>query len=504
MNARNDGATMADEQVAFCLTSATRPYLKPSARYSVGSVLADKYRLDSVLGEGSIGTVWQATNLLLDSSVAIKLTHPELAQPEFHARLKLEARAAAGLRHPAIIRVFDVGKTSFGDPFIVMELLQGATLAQMIAGGKLTAVRAVQIVLPVIGALGVMHSHGIVHRDVKPDNLFTSFEGPTVQPKILDFGIAKLDESRGKIGNLNESGMLVGSPEYMSPEQAMARDDIDFRTDIWSVCIALYEAISGETPFAKVSDDELLGAITGREPASLAECGACDEELWEIIRIGLAKDRYARHASMAVLGRALASWLVGHGVTDDVCGTSLESQWFADASVPPFASAPGSPDAEVRTAESEDQQGAVAGSSAPASKIPTLTRVVVRRRPVLRAIKALTLAAAVVSALFFVRSPHDLSTIIAISKGATSTGARNVASVAARAFAVAVSATSLGDQTTNSMVAPLWEETPGNSADDAANVASTPIDDRAKLRTAAPKRRLAEQRRRGNGRLQAP
>src|SRR5262245_40738949 len=104
MNAPTGGAAMDDDQVVFCLDSATRPYLKPSARYSVGSVLAGKYRLDSALGEGSIGTVWQATNLLLDSSVAIKLTHPELAQPEFHARLQLEARAAAGLRHPAIIR----------------------------------------------------------------------------------------------------------------------------------------------------------------------------------------------------------------------------------------------------------------------------------------------------------------------------------------------------------------------------------------------------------------
>jgi serine/threonine-protein kinase len=422
-----------DEPVVFCLTSAGRPYLKPSARYGVGSVLAGKYRLESVLGEGSIGTVWQAKNLVIDSSVAIKLTHAELARPEFRARLQLEARAAAGLSHPAIIRVFDVGETNLGDPFIVMELLQGATLAQLIDGGKLTAVRAVQIVLPIIGALAVMHARGIVHRDVKPDNLFISLEERTVQPKLLDFGIAKSNESRDRVGNLSESGMLVGSPEYMSPEQAMARDDVDFRTDIWSVCIALYEAMSGETPFAQVSDDALLGAITALEPASLAECGACDEQLWEIIRIGLAKDRYARHASMAVLGRALASWLVSNGVTEDACGTSLETNWFADDPVQPVASMPDARDAEAAKPELREAKDAPPANPAPASKVRTETRLLPRRRSGIRAIKALTLAAAVFATFFAVRS-HDLSSLIASSKDATATGARRVRSVAAQAI----------------------------------------------------------------------
>ncbi len=436
MNAHNLGEAADDDQFVFCLTSASRSFSRPSARYGVGSVLAGKYRLDSVLGEGSVGTVWQATNLLLDSPVAIKLTHAELAGPEFRARLQFEARAAAGLGHPAITRVFDVGETDLGDLFIVMELLQGATLAQMLAGGKLTAVRAVQIVLPIIDALAGMHARGIVHRDVKPDNLFISLEDrTTVQPKILDFGIAKLNESHGKGGNLNEHGMLVGSPEYMSPEQAMARDDIDFRTDIWSVCVALYEAMSGETPFAMVSDDALLGAITELEPASLAERGDCDDQLWQIVHIGLAKDRYARHATMADLGRALASWLVSHGVTDDACGTSLESRWFADDPVRSFESRPDPLDAEVATPDVIESERTAPVESAPPSKVRAQTRKVTRRRWGIRAIKALTLAAVVITAFFAVTSNHDLSTLMAISKGATATGARRVASVAAQALA---------------------------------------------------------------------
>ena len=392
-----------------------------------------------MLGEGSIGTVWQATNLLLDSPVAIKLTRAELAGPEFRARLQLEARAAARLGHAAIVRVFDVGETSFGDLFIVMELLQGATLAQMIAGGKLTAARSVQLVLPIIDALVAMHARGVVHRDLKPDNLFISFEDRTVQPKILDFGIAKLSESRAKVGTPSESGMLVGSPEYMSPEQAMTRDDIDFRTDIWSVCVVLYEAMSGETPFARVSDDALLRAITQLEPPSLAERGDCDEQLWEIIRIGLTKDRYARHASMTELGRALASWLVGHGVTDDACGTSLESRWFADDAARPVASRPARLDAEVAklvTIEPE-RPPPVDSVSPPKDRAQTrrVMRKVMHRRFGIRAIKTLSLAAVVTTAFFAVTSNHDLSSLIAISKGATLTGARRAASAAAQALA---------------------------------------------------------------------
>jgi serine/threonine protein kinase len=434
MNARNIGEA-DDGQVVFCLTSASRPYSKPSTRYGVGAVLAGKYRLDSILGEGSIGTVWQATNLLLDSTVAIKLTHAELAGPEFRERLQLEARAAAALGHPGIIRVFDVGETNLGDLFIVMELLQGATLAQMIAGGKLTAVRAVQIMLPIVDALAAMHARGIVHRDVKPDNLFISLEDRTVQPKILDFGIAKLNESRGKVRSMNERGLLVGSPEYMSPEQAMACDDVDFRTDIWSVCIALYEAMSGETPFAKVSDEALLGAITRLEPASLVERGDCDEQLWQIVHIGLAKDRYARHASMADLGRALASWLVSQGVTDDACGTSLESRWFADDPVRPFASRPDSLDVEIAKPEIIEAGRMLPAESTAPSVARAHTRKVIRRRPGIRAVKGLTLAAVVVTAFFAVTSNHDLSSLIAISKGATATGARRAVSVAAQTLA---------------------------------------------------------------------
>jgi tRNA A-37 threonylcarbamoyl transferase component Bud32 len=302
----------------------------PSVRYGVGSVLGGKYRLDALLGEGAMGAVWQATNLLLDSRVAIKLTHAELTGEAFRERLQLEARAAAGLGHPAIVRVFDVGETDLGDPFIVMELLQGGTLSQMLSQGRLPAVRAVQIVLPIVDALSAMHARGVVHRDLKPDNLLISLDDQRVQPKILDFGIAKLSDPRYGRFEIDESGTLVGSPEYMSPEQTAASADIDHTTDIWSICIVLYEAISGETPFAAPNTVALLRAIAEQEPTSLVQRGVADEQLWEIIRVGLSKNRDGRHHSMQALGRALARWLLDRGVHEDVCGTALGAKWFAN------------------------------------------------------------------------------------------------------------------------------------------------------------------------------
>jgi serine/threonine-protein kinase len=173
-----------------------------------------------------------------------------------------------------------------------------------------------------------MHSRGVVHRDLKPDNLLVSLDDQRVQPKILDFGIAKLNDA-GCESRLDDPGTLIGSPEYMSPEQAAACPDVDFRTDIWSICVVLYEALSGETPFQATNQLVLLHAIIADEPASLVRRGVADETLWSIVRSGLSKDRTERPASMHELGRALARWLLDHGVREDVCGTSLESKWLA-------------------------------------------------------------------------------------------------------------------------------------------------------------------------------
>ena len=297
-------------------------------RYFPGLLLSGKYQLNALIGEGGMGSVWQATNLLLELPVAIKLIRADLDRGALRARLQVEARAAAKLGHPAIVRVFDVGQSEAGDPFIVMELLQGETLGAMLEQGRIPAARAVQLLLPIIDALGMAHARGIVHRDLKPDNVMVALEDQQVQPKILDFGIAKLTDPRDSDSKLTEVGAVVGSPEYMSPEQACGRDDLDATTDIWSICVVLYEAITGKSPFVAANYNALLRVIVEDEPNSIVAHAAGDEALWQIIKHGLEKDRTARYQSMTELGQTLAAWLVGHGVLEDASGSSLESKWI--------------------------------------------------------------------------------------------------------------------------------------------------------------------------------
>jgi len=320
MHTPTDGQATGDEQ-----TVVNRPF---APRYEAGTVLSGKYRLEALLGEGGMGAVWRASNLLLDLPVAIKLIRADLDRGALRARLQLEARSAAKLGHPAIVRVYDVGESEFGDPFIVMEHLHGETLAQLISRGRLPAIRVVQLLLPIIDALAMAHGRGIVHRDLKPDNLMIALEDQQVCPKILDFGIAKLTDPRDSDHKLTEAGAVLGSPEYMSPEQARGRDDIDASTDIWSLCVALYEAVTGCPPFSASNCNALLRSIVEDAPKPIMEYSAGDPELWRIVERGLHKDRAQRYAKISELGQALAGWLVNQGVTEDACGSSLDAKWL--------------------------------------------------------------------------------------------------------------------------------------------------------------------------------
>jgi serine/threonine-protein kinase len=324
-------------------------------------VIAGKYRLDALLGEGGMGTVWRGFNLQLEAPVALKLIRGELDRVSLARRLKQEARAAAKLGHPAIVRVFDVGDSELGDPYIVMELLNGRTLGSLLASERrLSAVQGVQLLLPVADALMAAHAKGIVHRDLKPDNIFLAYEGEQLQPKLLDFGIAKLADEAGPNQHLTQAGAVLGSPEYMSPEQARGQDNVDHRTDIWSFCVVLYEALSGASPFRAANYNSLLRVIVEEEPASLVDQLAADPPLWEIVQRGLSKDAARRYATMGEVGQALAAWLMSQGIFEDAAGVSLDSKWITRSGSPvgqrasraSFASLTGvTPESGVRTAQ---------------------------------------------------------------------------------------------------------------------------------------------------------
>jgi len=301
--------------------------LAPATLDRPGDTIAGKYRLDQILGQGGMGTVWQAHNVALDSPVAIKVLSAAVDSSALRERLLIEARAAAKLAHPAIVKVFDVDETERGAPFIVMELLSGASLGALLAReARLPPARAVQLLLPIVDALRLAHDKGLVHRDVKPDNVFIVDGDGATQPKLVDFGIVKVEHLPGD-SSLTRDGDVMGSPDYMSPEQARGEAEITSATDIWALSVVLYECIAGNPPFSGPNYNALLWQIVEAEPQTLAQLGSADQELSAIVARGLSKQPAARFSSMRELGRALAEWLLKQGITEDVCGTSLESRW---------------------------------------------------------------------------------------------------------------------------------------------------------------------------------
>lgn len=316
------------------MTQLTERSMLPTAprkEYVPGDVIGDKYRLQKLLGEGGMGSVWVAENMALRANVALKLIRADVAEASANERFLSEARLAARLQHAAIVRVFDFGKTQNQEPYIVMELLEGETLGQRLGRlGSLDPLELCQMLLPIIDALHSAHGHGIVHRDLKPDNVFIAkTDGGNVQPKLLDFGIAKL-RGQGTFFStkLTQAGTLIGSPDYMSPEQARGELDLDARSDVWAICVLAYECLVGKPPFHGDNYNALLWSIIHDEPVPITVFQAGDSELWRILKTGFAKDRTQRWESARRLGEALASWLESHGVVEDICNRSLQASWL--------------------------------------------------------------------------------------------------------------------------------------------------------------------------------
>jgi serine/threonine-protein kinase len=299
--------------------------------YAPGHVIANKYRLTRIIGKGGMGAVWHAQSLTLDIDVAVKLIRRDKSAPAAAIRLLQEARAAARLNHPSIVRVYEFGETQWGDPFIAMEFLHGESLDAVLARkGRLPPTTAVQTLLPVASALSEAHSKGVIHRDLKPENIFlVTGEQGSLTPKVVDFGIAKLVHSDLE-RNVTLAGEVVGSPDYMSPEQARGDDQVGEATDVWAFSVVLYQAITGRRPFDGPNYNSLIAAILTANPASAAALGACDAAFWNILERGLAKDVSARWPTIKALATALAAWVCERGIEEDITGTQIARQWLTE------------------------------------------------------------------------------------------------------------------------------------------------------------------------------
>jgi len=298
-----------------------------AGQFKAGDVIAGRYELLVGIDEGAMGSLWSARDRALDQPAVVKLVRSGLAGAErqaLAAELINEARACAQLDHPAIVKTLDFGQTTGGEPYIVLEQLEGEDLrCTLQRRRRIPAVKAVRGLLPVIHGLAAAHDARIVHRDIKPENIFMAQCDGVIRPKLIDFGVAATEQISGEA--------LRGSPAYLSPEAAQGAL-VDHRSDIWSLCVVLYEAVTGQPPFVGATLAKLIRAIIEEPPKPSTEHGAADDELWQIIAQGLAKRPAERWRSMRALGTALAGWLIAQGETADISGASLAEIWQSSAS----------------------------------------------------------------------------------------------------------------------------------------------------------------------------
>ncbi|WP_437319936.1 protein kinase domain-containing protein [Sorangium sp. So ce385] len=277
-----------------------------------GDVLKGKYRVVRVIGAGGMGAVLEAHHLVLNQRVAIKLVLPDAAKRDGSVqRFLREARAASSLRSEHVARVLDVDTLDGGLPYLVMDLLEGADLsARLRAEGRLPIEEACEIGVQVCEALSEAHARGIVHRDIKPGNLFVTRRAdgsPLV--KVLDFGIAKHLGPAEAMGaeSLTSQNALVGSPLYMSPEQMRSSRGVDTRSDLWSLGVALYQALSGKLPFEAETFGELILCVMQERPAPLSSLrGELPEALSRAVMRCLERSPDDRWQDVAALAAALA------------------------------------------------------------------------------------------------------------------------------------------------------------------------------------------------------
>ena len=298
-------------EIALAPTMPTDRPPPPSAAHEGGAsvpgdVVAERYRLDRIVGEGGLGIVWAATHRVTMKPVALKIL--KFRYPEIDKRFLREARVSGVINHPNIVEVHDVVQVERdGSLAMVMDLLEGEPLDRHLATHhRLTLGQTLRIMHPVLSALAAAHALGIVHRDLKPQNIFLAIErGPyagAMRPMLLDFGLAKLTATEGAAAQtsaLTKEKQLLGTPHYMAPEQLYGELDIDARTDVWAVGAVLFECLAGERPLAGNNVGQVLRSLATREIPKIASVvSGLPPAFAAMIDAMLTRDRASRPASV--------------------------------------------------------------------------------------------------------------------------------------------------------------------------------------------------------------
>jgi hypothetical protein len=276
-----------------------------------GELVAGRYRIEDELGRGGMGVVYAATQLGSDRRIAVKwLFEGTTNREERRRRFLREARAASSIEHANVVRVFDAGEHRPG-VYLAMERLTGASLRVHLQSSNMGVTEAVDLLMPALRGIEAAHRKGVVHRDLKPDNLLVCPRGPGIPPdiKVLDFGLSKL------VGPGSDSlhtlpGAMLGTPQYMAPEQVDGRGGVDVRSDIYSIAVILYEAIAGRRPFEALTLPQLLEKLSRHEPPSLGAAAKAvgkkvPRAFERVVMRALQRDPAARFASIEELAVAL-------------------------------------------------------------------------------------------------------------------------------------------------------------------------------------------------------
>ncbi len=282
---------------------------------NTGDVIDNKYRIIRLLGEGGMGAVYEGENTRIHRRVAIKVLHSQVASSQDAVqRFEREAQAAGRIGSEHIVEVLDLGILPNGDRYMVMEFLEGCALSQRITErGKLPPQVAAPLLVQLLEGLRAAHDAGIVHRDLKPDNVYllASRGGKKDFVKILDFGISKFNALGGEF-SMTRTGAVMGTPYYMSPEQAKGNRDVDHRADLYAVGVIMYETVAGEVPFNAETFNELLFKIVLESPVPLHEkVPGIDPHFAALVEKAMARDPAHRFQTALELADALSAWIAG-------------------------------------------------------------------------------------------------------------------------------------------------------------------------------------------------
>jgi len=278
------------------------------AELAPGTVVAGRYRVLRLLGRGGMGAVYEAFEEAIERRVALKLLHPIIAlEPQVAARFLEEAKLANRVRHPAVVEVTDFG-THDGRPFLVMELLDGESLgARLERGGPFAPAAAVALLEPVFAALSHLHERGVVHRDLKPDNIFLARVGPSVTPRVLDLGIAK---ARTEGQSLTATDAMLGTPAYMAPEQVRSSRSVTALADQYALGCVVYEMLTGRMPIEADNLHGILVAKVTEDPVSILHWApTLPAALAAVVMRSLARDPAQRFPDLAAFHAALVAAL---------------------------------------------------------------------------------------------------------------------------------------------------------------------------------------------------